>query len=77
MHETFFVEMDKQELSKKKKERSDISSEDRNVKCREIEFALPVELSKEKQIELAENFVQKSWEITMLMHLQFIRIKVR
>lgn len=52
----FFVEMDKQELSKKEKERSDISSEDRNVKCREIEFALPVELSKEEQIELAEKF---------------------
>lgn len=52
----FFAEMDKQELSKKEKERSDISSEDRNVKCREIEFALPVELSKEEQIELAEKF---------------------
>ena len=52
----FFAEMDKQELSKKEKEHSDISSEDRNVKCREIEFALPVELSKEEQIELAEKF---------------------
>lgn len=55
----FFAEMDKQELSKKEKERSDISSEDRNVKCREIEFALPVELSKEEQIELAEKFCAK------------------
>lgn len=55
----FFAEMDKQELSKKEKERSDISSEDRNVKCREIEFALPVELSKEEQIELVEKFCAK------------------
>lgn len=55
----FFAEMDKQELSKKEKEHSDISSEDRNVKCREIEFALPVELSKEEQIELTEKFCSK------------------
>lgn len=67
----FFSEMDRQEVSKQEKEYNLLSKEEkkvfdskkidlnRKVKCREIEFALPNELSKEEQIKFTEEYCKE------------------
>lgn len=72
----FFSEMDKQELSKEEKEYNSLSIQERKekdkelkengttinkkVKCREIEFSLPIELeSKENYIQFAKEYCKE------------------
>ena len=72
----FFAEMDKQELSKEEKEYQSLSIQERKekdielknkgetlkrkVKCREIEFALPVELeSQDEMVKFAQEYCKE------------------
>ena len=88
-----FAEMDKQEVSKQEKEYKSLSVKERKekdrelklkeetlkkkVKCREIEFSLPIELgSKENYIKFAQEYCKEIMGIIMYTHLLFMRMMV-